>query len=200
MKASVKSRSGQRSIVTVIKEDHIPLKKEIRILKSESATETQKKKSLARFIKALKLHSKSEELSLYRPVIDDDVVRDAVLEGFEEHALADLLVAQLEVAGFEQHWVDEVAAKAKVLAELVEHHVNEEEQELLPKLQAAYDIVSLREFGRVYEETYAVLKREITSQAHALEFFENHPDFRRAPVAADEVEHESSILLGGSRI
>lgn len=94
-----------------------------------------------------------------------------VLEGFEEHALADLLTAQLERASFERNWSDEVAAKAKVLAELVEHHLKQEEEITLPKMAEVYAVGELREMGRIYSATYeelqAALRRDARTQARS---------------------------------
>jgi len=60
---------------------------------------------------------------------DAEEARDAVAEGFEEHALVHQLCAQLK----ELPEVDDVwCAKAKVMMDLVEHHVREEENTMIP--------------------------------------------------------------------
>lgn len=152
---------NSQNIISLIKKDHRPLKAGIRILKSAKATDALKKKTLSNFLRDLELHAKSEERSLYQNTIEDGRIREPVLEGYEEHGLADLLSRQLQKSGFERNWSDEIAAKAKVLAELVEHHVKEEEGIMLPSLREALSTPTLHELGRLYLEEYSLLKTEM---------------------------------------
>lgn len=146
------------SIITLIKNDHRPLKSAIRILKSDSASDWMRTKTLKRFLTDLRRHATSEEKSLYQTLIEREDVRRMILEGYEEHELADLLSAQLERSGYERFWSDEIAAKAKVLADLVEHHLAEEEDELLPALVHAFSAEELRALGRSYCSIYKSLE------------------------------------------
>jgi hemerythrin-like domain-containing protein len=147
-----------RSIVQLIKEDHKPLKESIKILTSERSTEAAKKKALRTFLMDLKLHAKAEEMSLYKNTVTQDDIRVETLEGYQEHAIADFLAKQLERKDFESNWTDEIEAKAKVLAELVEHHAKEEEKEVLPELSKIYEREELNRLGDLYLQKYEELK------------------------------------------
>ena len=72
-------------------------------------------------------HARAEERLIYPAFADaTEEARDPVAEGFEEHALVHLLMGQLkEMAEIDEVW----CAKAKVMMELVEHHVRDEEGE-----------------------------------------------------------------------
>jgi hemerythrin superfamily protein len=75
-------------------------------------------------------HARAEEELIYPAFAADEETEDPVAEGFEEHALVHLLCGQLK----ELREVDHVwCAKAKVMMDLVEHHVREEENEMIPK-------------------------------------------------------------------
>lgn len=143
-------KSKSTDIIKLIKEDHKPLKAGIKVLKSDSKSAGEKMRALKQFLHDLKVHAKSEERSLYDHEVNEEPVHDSILEGYEEHALADLLAAQLEEAEFAKNWNDKLEAKAKVLAELVEHHVEEEEEEMLPDLREALDKAELQELGAMY--------------------------------------------------
>ena len=75
----------------------------------------------------LEVHELKEEKVLYPALQSHPEARDIVLEGFEEHHIADLVVKELhEVASNDEAW----RAKFKVLGENLEHHIQEEEREM----------------------------------------------------------------------
>ncbi len=144
----------KENIITIIKEDHKPLKEGIQVLISDSAKPSQKKSALKKFLVDLKLHAKTEETSLYDNVVDLKEVHESILEGYEEHAVADMLADELEGSGFESDFTDELQAKAKVLGELVKHHIEEEESEMLPLLKKATNVETLERLGEIYLQVY----------------------------------------------
>lgn len=90
-----------------------------------------KNKLVAKICKALKIHTQIEEEIFYPAVREaskdtEDMVDEAVVE----HASAKDLIAQLEEMDPEDDLYD---AKVKVLGELIDHHVEEEEEEMFPK-------------------------------------------------------------------
>ena len=155
------------TIIQLIKEDHKPLKEGIKVLTSEKATEAQKKKALKAFLMDLKLHAKAEEMSLYKNIIREDDVRTETLEGVQEHAIADYLAKQLERSGFESQWSDKIEAKAKVLADLVKHHIEEEEEEMLPEVSELFEREELMRLGDLYTERYKELKAKFSKMPMA---------------------------------
>ena len=91
----------------------------------EKASGTSAKERLVRQIcTELKVHSMIEE-EIYYPEIRGKVEEDALDEAYVEHDSAKLLVNELEAAEPDEGFYD---AKVKVLQELIEHHVREEEK------------------------------------------------------------------------
>ena len=79
---------------------------------------------LATLTAELNAHELMEEKVLYPTLQAHPQAREIVLEGFEEHHVADLIVKELrEVATNDEAW----GAKFKVLKENIEHHIEEEE-------------------------------------------------------------------------
>lgn len=152
----------KENIITLIKNDHKPIKEGIQILTSDSTKPSQKKSALKKFLVDLKLHAKSEEAALYDNVVDIKEVHGIVLEGYEEHSVADLLADELEASNFESDFTDELQAKAKVLAELVKHHVEEEEEELLNDLKKVCSEEQLVTLGEQYIKTYRMLTTQLS--------------------------------------
>ena len=93
------------------------------------------KEALATAICAeLTVHTQVEEEIFYpaaRDILDEE---DLVDEAVVEHASAKDLIAQLADMSPDDDLYD---AKIKVLGELIEHHVEEEEDEMFPKLKKA---------------------------------------------------------------
>ena len=72
----------------------------------------------------LNAHELMEEKVLYPALQAHPQARDIVLEGYQEHHVADLIVQELhDVATNDEVW----GAKFKVLKESLEHHIKEEE-------------------------------------------------------------------------
>jgi hypothetical protein len=89
-------------------------------------------------------HELVEEQILYPALKTHPEARDIVLEGFQEHHLADLIVGELHtLARDDEKW----GAKFKVLKESLEHHIQEEEGEMFRTARAVFSRRELQEMG-----------------------------------------------------
>jgi hypothetical protein len=94
---------------------------------------------LATITSELNMHELVEEKILYPVLQAHPEARDIVLEGFQEHHVADLVLKELhEVAQDNEQW----GAKFKVLKEGIEHHIQEEEG---PMFRTARGVLSREE-------------------------------------------------------
>ena len=109
--------------IAMLKADH--RKVEEIFQQFEKATSKAKKQQLAeQACLELKVHTVIEEEIFYpacRGKIEDDLVNEA----YVEHDSAKLLINEIEAGGPEEDFYD---AKVKVLSEMIEHHVEEEEK------------------------------------------------------------------------
>ena len=103
---------------------------------AEDENKTAEQAELAgKIVEELEIHTTIEEEIFYPAVHDlSSPIGDVVDEGLEEHHVAKTLIGELQPleAGSDQ-WV----AKMKVLIESVEHHAEEEEKEMFPKVRSA---------------------------------------------------------------
>jgi hypothetical protein len=92
----------------------------------------------------LNIHELIEEKVLYPALEPHPEARAIVLEGYQEHHVADLIVKELhEVARDDEQW----GAKFKVLKESLEHHIEEEEGEMFRTARAVLSREELDELG-----------------------------------------------------
>lgn len=150
-KRTIRQAADERDIVELILRDHKPLKKLIEGLKEEDAEISEIREAFEQFEPLLVAHAKSEERSLYVHMKEEEELRPQGYEGDTEHAIADQLVAEAKSANSE----DEFRAKAKVLAELVEHHIDEEEKEMLKEVRKELDLEQRIQIGEEYQRLYS---------------------------------------------
>lgn len=104
---------------------------------------------------ALSAHSAIEERFFYPSVKAEDT-EELLRESLEEHLGAKRLIADL----LELDPMDEqFDAKIKVLQEQIEHHVEEEEQGLFPKVRKLMDTESLESLGAIMEAEFEEMKK-----------------------------------------
>lgn len=100
----------------------------------ETASGKRKLDVFKRIKSELEVHAHIEETIFYPAVEKPEETHDLTLEAYEEHKVVKTLLAELSGA---KSATDEWQAKAKVLRENVEHHVDEEENELFDKADDA---------------------------------------------------------------
>lgn len=128
----------QGDVITAIKEDHDSLRNYLSVLKSTDEPMQKRRKAYDDFSALLKSHTVAEENAVYKigMTLPGQDMHIKFAQGFVEHQLADDLMARMEAADDAQVW----SAHANVLAEIVEHHLKEEERDLLPKVRRAADL------------------------------------------------------------
>lgn len=121
----------QGDIISLILRDHRPLKKLIETLKDDELEKAGKEAALEEFALKLTSHAKAEEQTLYVQMKEYKELRVESFEGDTEHAIADQLVQEINATPDDDEW----NAKVKVLAEMVEHHIEEEEETILAEVK-----------------------------------------------------------------
>jgi hemerythrin-like domain-containing protein len=133
--------------IVVLKDEHAEIRRAFRTFERAKVTETaQRQEAADRIIELLTRHTFIEDAVMYprvRELVPE--LEASVLESYEEHHVADLLLGEL--AGMEPY-DERFNAKVTVLIESVEHHMEEEESECFPQVRAALGRKRLQEIGR----------------------------------------------------
>ena len=128
-----KAPAKKNDAVDLLDADHIAVKKLFTEFKKLSETQTpgEDRKAIAdKICMELTVHAEIEEQVFYpaaREAIDDDPLLD---EAEVEHASAKDLIAQISAMDPDEALFD---AKVIVLGEYIDHHVEEERNEMFPK-------------------------------------------------------------------
>ena len=139
----------------LLKEDHRKVEELFEQL--ESAQGQAKMRVFEQIKTELELHTHIEEKIFYPALEKPKQTHDLTLEAYEEHDVVKKLLQELSRARTAN---EEWEAKAKVLQENVEHHVEEEEGELFPKASSALGADEIEALG---EQMEAEKERRLSS-------------------------------------
>jgi hemerythrin-like domain-containing protein len=150
--SSKKHRSGMDAI-SLLKKDHEMVRRLLTRLESSTQNSSGYSGELLRQIEnELMIHTQIEEEIFYpafRDAVESEEDQKLYYEAIEEHHVVDLVIPEIKSS---RNSSDEFTAKAKVLKDLVEHHVEEEETEMFPKARKAMGAAGLRDLGQRMKE------------------------------------------------
>jgi hemerythrin len=135
----------QNDVIVLLEADHRRFEK---LLERGGATTERAAKRRSQLLNtltaALNVHEAIEEKVLYPALEPHATTHDIVLEGYQEHHVADLLLRELhQLAKDDEKW----GAKFRVLEENLAHHIEEEERKMFPTARAVLTTEELNEIG-----------------------------------------------------
>ena len=131
--------------IVILRDDHKEVRALFREFQKASTTDARKKTIVDKVIELLTVHTYIENEVMYpevRRLLPD--LEDDILESYEEHHVADVLVMELsQMSPGDERF----EAKTTVLIENVTHHIEEEEEDWFPKVRAGLGRKQLQELG-----------------------------------------------------
>lgn len=145
---SHRSTSDSKALFEELKQDHKEVKNLLKsILKAEE--EPEREELFAKMKTALTAHSEAEEEMFYPRLKEDEGTRSDALAAEVEHGIVKNLLGELEE--MDDKMSDEWTAKCKVMKDLVEHHVEEEESQIFKDARKVLDKDELTELAGEFE-------------------------------------------------
>ena len=131
--------------ITLLEEDHRKMKKLLSELESTTERGVRTREELFGKVKEeLTVHETIEEEIFYPALKDHPKTKEITLEAYEEHHVVDMVMAEIEGVAYD----DEVwGAKFKVMKENIEHHIEEEENEMFTQARQAFSQEELEALG-----------------------------------------------------
>jgi hemerythrin-like domain-containing protein len=130
--------------IDLLKQQHEKVKKTLTKMSEGAPTSASAIETLANELVA---HMVIEEHIFYPRV--KEAMKDLINESFEEHA-----VARFELARLIQAAGPEKKTRATVLLDIIDHHVEEEETEMFPKVKKALSKEELEDLGARMEAAF----------------------------------------------
>ena len=161
MATSTKPSTKSTDAIVLLKQDHKEIEKAFKAFeKAGKNAHKEKGRLVDKIIELLTVHTYIENEVMYprvRALLPD--LEDDILESYEEHHVADVLVMELYAMSPEAERFD---AKTTVLIENVTHHIEEEEEEWFPKVREGLGRKQLQDIG---EKMLAAKAKAPTSPA-----------------------------------
>jgi hemerythrin-like domain-containing protein len=157
------AEEGAMDGLDLLKSDHDEVKAMFERF-DEAGSLVQMRQLADRIVQALEMHAMIEERAFYpelRRYAEDDLA-DQVLESLEEHQLVKRLCEELRLIDEDD---ERFEAKMKVLRDLVEHHVEEEESGLFPTLRKVIAKEDLRMIGEAIRQAKATAEGRASAPA-----------------------------------
>jgi hemerythrin-like domain-containing protein len=145
--------------ITMLKADHDKVKELLNQLDKTTERGVKTREELFSTIKGeLTVHEIIEEEIFYPALKEHPKAKDIVLEGYEEHHVVDTVMAELEGLDVtDETW----GAKATVMKENVEHHIEEEETEMFKQARQVFDRAELEDLGNRMAERRTSAQQEL---------------------------------------
>jgi hemerythrin-like domain-containing protein len=145
--------------LTMLTEDHQKVRKLLDELESTTERGIKTRTELFATIKGeLTLHEIIEEEIFYPALKEHPKAKEIVLEGYEEHHVVDQVMGELESTPVEDEtW----GAKAKVMKENLEHHMEEEEGDMFKAARSVFGKEELEELGSRMEARREEARQEL---------------------------------------
>ena len=147
--------------IQLLKEDHKKVSHLFGKVKA-SDSDSEKQKLFEQIKEELEVHTHIEETVFYPKIREEKELEDIVLEGIEEHHQAKIFLREISNLKDDS---EKFEPKLKVLMEDVEHHVQEEEGQMFPKIEKLLDEATLEELGGQLEAEKQNYKKSQTASA-----------------------------------
>jgi hemerythrin superfamily protein len=158
-------RRVEMNVIDLLKSDHQKVEGLFESFESAKESESggEKEQIVEQICHALDVHAAVEEEFFY-PAVEkragrDEKAESSVKESYEEHSLLKTVVAELK--GTSGRGDGQFDAKVKVLKDLVQHHVGEEEGVLMPRAKKLLSSEELEALGTQVENR----KQELMGQS-----------------------------------
>jgi hemerythrin-like domain-containing protein len=131
--------------MSLLEEDHRKMKKLLSELESTTERGVKTREELFATVKdELTVHETIEEEIFYPALKEHPKTKEIALEAYEEHHVVDMVMAEIEDVPYDDEtW----GAKFKVMKENIEHHIEEEENEMFKQARQVFEEDELEALG-----------------------------------------------------
>mgnify|MGYP001157831137 CR=1 FL=1 len=149
----------KQQIYERLKQDHDKIRELMAQIADTSEDQAGQRRDLfARFRTELLAHAQAESNVFYERLEEYGETRMKALEGETEHELVEHMIHELEhTSPGDDHWT----ARFQVLQEILEHHLEEEEEEMFEQAQDVLSDPKAMELSKQFEQEKSELRQRL---------------------------------------
>ncbi|BCA53804.1 hypothetical protein W02_09440 [Nitrospira sp. KM1] len=132
------------SVVKLLVADHDLMRTLMDEVKSQKATPAKQKLAFKELKRTVQSHVKAEESTFLTLIEHHPKFEDRALEGYEEHRVHETILSGITHVREETRQIQQM----KVFCEILEHHLDEEEEYLFPRFKKYAALSTRRKIGR----------------------------------------------------
>jgi hemerythrin-like domain-containing protein len=155
-------QKNSNDIIDIIVHDHLEIKALYKMLQDPKVQMHKKRTAFSTLSVLLHNHNQAEEQSLYQALKDASILKVETLKGIKEHKMIAQLTDEIRtISNDDDLW----AAKIGIIAEFIERHLKQEENELFKNAKKEFDIEKRKQIGSKYIAFY---KNEINHRTNGV--------------------------------
>lgn len=155
--ADAQPELSPHGLIKLLLADHKLLRSLMKKVKSQQSSQAQKISFFKELEKTVHSHVKAEENSFFKLVKDNPKFEDMVFEGYEEHRVHENIFAGIHRVSDKKRRVQQM----EIYCEILEHHLDEEEEKLFPRFKKYSAIATRKKMGKKFLEV-----RHKTNKTH----------------------------------
>jgi hemerythrin-like domain-containing protein len=145
---SLQGKTGAHTVVKLLLADHKLLRTLMKKVKSHKASPQDTIVAFKVLKKAVISHVKAEEKTFLALIKDHPKFKDHALESYEEHRIHEYIYAGIEKVKEKDRKVQQM----KSFCEALEHHLDEEEEDIFPRFKKYFATSTSKKVGRNYSK------------------------------------------------
>lgn len=135
-----------KEIVGLLLKDHKAMRALVKKIKSPRSAPSKKLNAFYTLEKLVTSHVRAEELSLLEKIKHHPRFEDQASEGIEEHRIHEVIAAGIHRLKDTQRMLTQI----EIYCEYLEHHLDEEEEELFPKFKKYAALSTRKNIGAAF--------------------------------------------------
>lgn len=133
-------------VVALLVSDHDLMRTLMDQVRSQKATPSQQKRSFKELTRTVQSHVKAEETTFLSLIEDHPKFEDRALEGYEEHRVHETILSGIAKVRDEVRQLEQM----KIFCEILDHHLEEEEEYLFPRFRKYAAPSTRRKIGKSF--------------------------------------------------
>jgi hypothetical protein len=147
---------SSQSVVSLLLKDHRAMRSLMEKIKSPRSNPPNILSAFKKLEKLVYSHMRAEETSLLFRISEHEIFEDEAMEGIEEHKIHELVMENIHRLRDQERKITHI----KIFCEFLEHHLDEEEEDLFPAFKKHTALSTRKKIGAIFLKKRKATKRK----------------------------------------